>query len=55
MVVDYKTDRVARAEELVDRYHAQLEYYDQALRMLTGRKVKERLIYSFKLGEVIGV
>lgn len=55
VVVDYKTDRVARAEELVERYHAQLEYYDQALRMLTGRKVKERLIYSFKLGEVIGL
>ena len=55
VVVDYKTDRVSRAEELVERYHAQLEYYDQALRMLTGRKVKERLIYSFKLGEVIGL
>lgn len=55
VVVDYKTDRVSRAQELVERYHAQLEYYDQALRMLTGRKVKERLIYSFKLGEVIGM
>ncbi len=53
VVVDYKTDRVSRAEELVERYHAQLEYYDQALRMLTGRKVKERLIYSFRLGKVI--
>ena len=55
VVVDYKTDRVSRAEELVERYHAQLEYYDQALRMLTGKKVKERLIYSFKLGKVIGI
>lgn len=53
VVVDYKTDRVSRAQELAERYHAQLEYYDQALQMLTGRKVKERLIYSFKLGEVI--
>lgn len=53
VVVDYKTDRVSQAGELVERYHAQLEYYDQALRMLTGRPVKERLIYSFKLGEVI--
>ncbi len=55
VVVDYKTDRVSRAEELVECYHTQLEYYDQALRMLTGKKVKERLIYSFKLGKVIGM
>lgn len=53
VVLDYKTDRVAKAEELVEKYHSQLEYYDQALRMLTGRTVKERLIYSFTLGEVI--
>lgn len=55
VVVDYKTDRVSRAEELAERYHAQLEYYDQALRMLTGRNVKERLIYSFRLGKVIRI
>ena len=53
MVVDYKTDRVDRPEELAERYHAQLEYYDQALCMLTGKKVKERLIYSFRFGKVI--
>lgn len=55
VVLDYKTDRVSCAKELAERYHAQLEYYDQALRMLTGKKVKERLIYSFRLGEVIRV
>lgn len=53
VVVDYKTDRVDRPEELAERYHAQLEYYDQALCMLTGKKVKERLIYSFRFGKVI--
>ena len=45
--------RVDRPEELAERYHAQLEYYDQALCMLTGKKVKERLIYSFRFGKVI--
>lgn len=53
VVVDYKTDRVRRAGELVEKYHSQLEYYEKALTMITGRKVKERLIYSFTLGEVI--
>ena len=55
VVVDYKTDRVRRAEELAERYRIQLDYYDRALQMLTGRKVKERLIYSFQLGKAIGV
>ncbi len=55
VVLDYKTDKVFRAEELVEKYHAQLEYYEQALEMMTGKKVKERLIYSFRLGEVIEV
>lgn len=55
VVLDYKTDRVSRPEELAERYHAQLEYYDRALQMLTGKKVKERLIYSFRFGKVIPV
>ena len=55
VLLDYKTDHVQRASELRERYHAQLEYYEQALTMMTGKKVKERLIYSFALGEVIEV
>lgn len=55
VVVDYKTDQVKHAQKLVEKYHAQLEYYDRALQMLTGKRVKERLIYSFCLGEVIGM
>lgn len=55
VVVDYKTDHVRRAQELAEKYHAQLEYYGRALQMMTGREVKERLIYSFALGEVTEV
>lgn len=55
VVLDYKTDRVRRASELREKYHAQLDYYQQALTMLTGKPVKERLIYSFALGEVVEV
>lgn len=49
VVVDYKTDRVNTPEELVDKYEKQLAYYEEALGQLTGKKVKEKLIYSFGL------
>ncbi len=55
VVVDYKTDHVLTADELVNRYHAQLEYYSKALTQLTGKKVKERKIYSFALRQEIEV
>ena len=53
VVLDYKTDRVSRAEELVERYHGQLDYYAKALEQLRGKKVKEKLIYSFTLKKLI--
>ena len=57
VLVDYKTDFVRRGEEqkLIDRYHVQLEDYAQALERMTGRKVKERYIYSFTLGEAFSL
>ncbi|WP_343210460.1 helicase-exonuclease AddAB subunit AddA [Anaerolentibacter hominis] len=53
VLVDYKTDRVYERESLVKRYHIQLDYYAQAISRLTGKKVKEKWIYSFTLGEEI--
>lgn len=53
VVLDYKTDRVHEAKELVDKYHAQLDYYAKALEQLTRKKVKEKIIYSFTLKEEI--
>lgn len=52
-VLDYKTDRVGRVQELADKYRAQLDYYALALERLLGRPVKDRIIYSFHLGEDI--
>lgn len=52
-VLDYKTDRVRSSEELVMRYHAQLDYYALALERLTGCHIKDKIIYSFHLGEDI--
>lgn len=61
VVLDYKTDRVEHAKQLADRYGAQLRLYGEALERIfdrgDGKKlmVKERLLYSFRLGEVIAV
>lgn len=55
VVVDYKTDHVTAGEELLRRYKMQLDYYAQALEQLTGKHVKEKVIYSFALGKEIEV
>lgn len=57
VLVDYKTDQVfpGREGELTERYQVQLRSYAQALRKLTGRKVKEIYIYSFTLGKALPV
>lgn len=55
VVLDYKTDRVKRAEELIDKYKVQLEYYAKALEQVTKKPVKEKIIYSFTLQQEIEV
>ena len=58
VVLDYKTDRVNAADELILRYQTQLELYADALERIfsteeTKRTVKEKLLYSFRLQEEI--
>lgn len=54
VLLDYKTDRVDNAQELVRRYKKQQELYADALsRFGAGKPVKEILIYSFALAETI--
>ncbi|MCD8300627.1 MAG: helicase-exonuclease AddAB subunit AddA [Clostridiales bacterium] len=56
VLLDYKTDRVDTAGELVRRYEAQLKLYAEALsRRFTDKKVKEVLIYSFCLDRIISM
>ena len=55
VVLDYKTDKVRTGNELKEKYHAQLDYYAQVLEQLTEKPVKEKIIYSFTLGEEIEV
>lgn len=57
VLVDYKTDRVKEDGEniLLDRYQIQLFYYAKALAQITGKKVKEAVIYSLALQKEIPV
>ena len=58
ILIDYKTDRVPKEEEageklLKERYQVQLDYYGRALTQLTGKRVKEKWIYSFGLRKAV--
>ncbi len=57
VLLDYKTDRVAKGEEevLKKRYKVQLDYYQRALQQMTKKHVKERIICSLHLMEIIPV
>ena len=55
ILADYKTDHVKNSEELIKRYEKQLQIYGESLEQMTGKKVKERVIYSFCLGKEIFV
>ena len=49
MVLDYKTDKIWSEQKLLDKYQSQLEYYARALEQITGKKVREKIIYSFTM------
>ena len=55
VLVDYKTDFIKSGEELIGRYKTQVEYYKEALEKLTGKRVKESILYSFALNECVPV
>lgn len=53
VLLDYKTDVIHTPKELWNRYEAQLGYYEEALCRLTGREMKEKLLYSFYLEQTV--
>lgn len=55
VIVDYKTDRVENGAILAQRYASQLAIYRDALARTLGKPVKECVIYSFHLGEIVPV
>lgn len=55
VIVDYKTDRVTSGDELKELYGSQLGIYRHCLEQVIGLPVKQTLIYSFRLGEIIEI
>ena len=56
-VLDFKTDRVTKETVVsaANRYRPQLETYAEALSRIYEKNVKEKYLYFFHLGELIGL
>lgn len=55
VIMDYKTDKVDKTSQLVEKYHVQLECYKTAIEQISGIRVKEMIIYSVYLGEEVSL
>ncbi len=53
VLVDYKTDVVEDPAQLWKRYETQVQYYEEALCRLMNLPMKQRILYSFYLGECV--
>lgn len=53
VIVDYKTDKVRSKETLAEHYKKQPDYYQYALEQMTGKRVKEKILYSMTLQQEI--
>lgn len=52
VLLDYKTDKVSSADELLDRYKKQIQFYKSAVSKTLKKPVKEAALYSFSLQKV---
>ena len=52
-IVDYKTDKIRRPEELKERYSVQLYLYYISLSMITDAKINGIIFYSFPLAKEV--
>ncbi len=58
VIVDYKTDKAYGEnpeKRIVEEYKNQLTYYKKAIEIITSKKVKKALIYSFDLEKVLPI
>lgn len=55
VLIDYKTDYVSRDRygAIVARYKPQLDLYARALEDISGKRVKEKYIYLFSVGDLV--
>lgn len=53
VLLDYKTDAMNNRSLFIEKYKTQLDYYQKAIEQTTGKKVNQKLIYSFYLNREI--
>ena len=53
-IIDFKTDRVEKMEELWRRYEVQIRLYAFAMEEVTGMEVGELFLYSTWLNQGLG-
>ena len=52
VLVDYKTDRIEDEAAFIERYALQMSWYARALESITGKRVKEKCLYSISKAKV---
>ena len=55
VLLDYKTDYVNDIEEIKNRYKIQIKYYEEALKRITGKTVKDKYLYLFSIDNYIKI
>lgn len=55
VLVDYKTDRITDEAAFLQRYEEQIKWYARAVETITGIPVKEKYLYSLRIGKVFPV
>ncbi len=55
VLVDYKTDHAENPEALAEKYRSQLALYAEALERITGKPVRERLLYLIDRNATVNV
>ena len=55
VIIDYKTDYIKQINELLDKYHRQLELYARALSESFQQPVKACFLYSITLAEAVEI
>jgi ATP-dependent helicase/nuclease subunit A len=55
VLIDYKTDMTAPGtiDVLKERYKIQMDLYTRAVETIFGKRVKEKILYSFYLQEAV--
>ena len=55
ILIDFKSDKSNDKKYYIDNYSIQLEYYQKAIERILDKKVKEKYIYSFEIGEFLAL